>query len=110
PFELRLSAQGRLRHGLHEGPLRRRAAHGGQGGGLVVQAPARAPLGPEGRAGVLTGACEDTGSNPGGFMAVKKAKGSRKKTAKSLKPKPLSSKHARGVKGGTIRVNWKVTE
>jgi len=42
-------------------------------------------------------------------MAAKKTKGTRK-SAKSLKPKRLTSKQARGVKGGTLRVNWKVVE
>ena len=42
-------------------------------------------------------------------MAVKKKKGSRK-VAKSLPPKRLSSKQARGVKGGTLSIRWKVSE
>ena len=41
-------------------------------------------------------------------MAAKKKKASRK-VAKSLSPKGLTSKQARGVKGGTSqRLNWQV--
>jgi hypothetical protein len=44
-------------------------------------------------------------------MAAKKAKGSRRKAAKTLPPKRLSSKHARSVKGGgSLKVNWKVSD
>ena len=43
-------------------------------------------------------------------MAAKKEKGKRK-AAKSLPPKRLSSKHAKSVKGGSsLRINWKVSE